>query len=42
VQALVGTDVDLFDERGRYSPRCDEIRDALSVAVSFTAVPADF
>lgn len=42
VQLLSSPDVDLFDDQGRYNPRCDEILDALSVAVSFTAVPADF
>jgi hypothetical protein len=42
VQSLISPDVDLFDEQGRYNPRCDKIKDALSVAVSFTAVPAEF
>jgi hypothetical protein len=42
VQALSAADVDILDEWGRYNPLCDKIRDALSVAVSFTAVRANF
>ena len=40
VQALLASDVDLFDEDGMLNPRSDGINDSLSLGVSFTAVPA--
>jgi hypothetical protein len=34
--------MDLFDEAGQLNPRCDQVKDALSIGLGFTAVPARF
>lgn len=38
--ALLSPDIDLVDADGNDCPRCDGVKDALSIAVGFTAVPA--
>lgn len=40
ISALLGPDVDLYDEDGAFAPRTDGWNDALSVGLGFTAVPA--
>jgi hypothetical protein len=42
MHSLFAPDLDLYDADGRHSPRCDGVKDSLSVGVSFTAVPAIF
>ena len=42
VSSLLSPDVDLFDENGDFNPRTDEVKDALSFGLGFTAVPASF
>lgn len=38
--SLLSPDVDLLDENGQPCTRCDGVKDSLSIAVGFTAVPA--
>ena len=42
VTSLFSPDVDLFDEDDNLAPRCDGVKDSLSIGVGFTAVPAVF
>jgi hypothetical protein len=42
VSSLLAPDMDLFDEAGQLNPRCDQVKDALSIGLGFTAVPARF
>jgi hypothetical protein len=42
VASLLLPDIDLFDADGNYGPRTDGVKDALSVGLRFTAVPARF
>lgn len=42
VSALLAPDVDVFDEDRRLNPRCDGVKESLSLGVGFTAVPAEF
>lgn len=42
VRTPLQSDIDYLDAEGRPNPRCDGIKDGLSVAVGFTAVPASF
>lgn len=38
--SLLAPDVDLLDDEGRFAPRCDGVKEHLSVGLRFTAVPA--
>jgi hypothetical protein len=42
INSLLAPDVDLFDEDGAINPRCDGVKESLSVGLRFTAVPARF
>jgi len=40
ISSLLAPDVDLLDENGNFNPRKDEVKDALSLGIGFTAVGA--
>ncbi len=40
--SLLAPDVDLLDDKGQLAPRCDGVKEGISIGVGFTAVPAIF